>query len=210
MQNDAPKPVSPPAAPPSTPPGAPSDATIPSRRPAVAERLNGVQLTQGAPGWLQRFFNGETTVEAEIAGRYPQMPLMTTFHLKTDAKTKRSMAMLATQDGAASLRIEAEAATGTATLTFVLGSMLGLSFALTGLSDLDRAHWLEMVKRADGEAAFLWSAARWRSDFVVTASHKHYVTLYAFSPAHLEAAARLSADAARKWIAWLESTWKSD
>ena len=62
----------------------------------------------------------------------------------------------------------------------------------------------EPMRRETGEVTFLWDAARWQSDYLIGAAHKNFTQLFAFSPNHVEAAARLTPDVAHKLLDWLE------
>jgi hypothetical protein len=157
---------------------------------------------------LAQYFNGEIDLAQELAGRFPQMPLMSLIYFRVQgAKNPIQIATISTQDGAASLRVEIDAAAKITAFTFSLNSMLCARFMPSGLSQLDRAHWLEPLKRESGEIAFLWGAQRFRSDYLIAVSQKIYTNIFAFSPDHTEAAARLTSEVCRKFTAWIEPHW---
>lgn len=194
------------------------DKTIPSRpeslRRIVAQAAQSpppVSAPEGAknlPWTLAQYFNGEIDLNQELAGRFPQMPLMSLIYFRAQgAKNPIQISTIATQDGAASLRVEVDSMTKITTFTFSLNSMLAVRFSPTGLSALDRAHWLEPLKRENSEIAFLWGAQRFRSDYLIAVSHKMYTNIFAFSPGHTEAAVRLTSEVCRKFTAWIEPHW---
>ncbi len=194
------------------------DKTIPSRPESLrrivaqaAQSPSPAPATEGAktlPWMLAQYFNGEIDLNQELAGRFPQMPLMSLIYFRVQGvKNPIQIATIATQDGAASLHVEVELATKLTTFTFSLNSMLAVRFSPSGLSALDRAHWLEPLKRENSEIAFLWGAQRFRSDYLIAVSHKMYTNLFALSPGHTEAAARLTSEVCRKFAAWIELHW---
>lgn len=189
-----------------------SAATAPSGTPAGnASGEAGKNPAANLPWMLAQYFNGDIDLSQELTGRFPQMPLMSQINFRAQGtKTKHHIAMISTQDGAANLRIEIDGGTRATFFTFTLNSMLALRFGLNGLSDLDRNHWIEPMKRESGEVAFLWGAQRFRSDYLITVPQKLYTNLFAFSPLHTEAAARLTIEASRKLMAWLEPLWASN
>jgi hypothetical protein len=194
------------------------DKTIPSRpeslRRIVAQAAQSVPpaappaAAKHLPWMLAQYFNGEIDLAQELAGRFPQMPLMSLIYFRVQgAKNPIQIATISTQDGAASLRVEIDAAAKITAFTFSLNSMLCARFMPSGLSQLDRAHWLEPLKRESGEIAFLWGAQRFRSDYLIAVSQKIYTNIFAFSPDHTEAAARLTSEVCRKFTAWIEPHW---
>jgi hypothetical protein len=181
--------------------------TIPLEMPPA----NAVAVTQSshAPWALQQFFNGEIDLERELSARFPSVPLMTTIRFRSlGAKTRRAVATLATQDGSASLMVEADGATHAAQFSFSYGSMLTLRFRLDTLSDVDRSRWLELMRRDQGGLAFLWGQSRWESDYVICIARKHFTNLYAFSNRDFESAIRLTPDVTKQLLDWLDGMWK--
>jgi hypothetical protein len=161
------------------------------------------------PWTLQHYFDGEIDLIKELAGRFPQVPLMSLISLRdVGVKNRRSVATISTQDGAASLTAEVDVLSRAVQFTFALNSMLALRFCPGKLSAMDRTQWMEPLRREAGEAAFLWDQARWQSDFLIGAAHKNFTQLFAFSPNHVEAAARLTPDVAHKLLDWLEHAWR--
>ena len=162
-----------------------------------------------APWALQQFFNGEIDLDRELATRFPNVPLMSTIRFRSlGAKSGRGVATLATQDGVASVLVEADAATQIVQFSFSFGSMLTLRFRLDDLSSMDRSRWLELMRREQGGLAFLWGQSRWESDYVICVARKHFTNLYAFSKRDFEAAIRLTPDVASQLLDWLDSVWK--
>lgn len=162
------------------------------------------------PPWpLEQFFDGAIDLEGELAMRFSSMPVMSTIKFrKLGAHDGRGVATLTTQDGAAQVIFDADAATHTLQATFTLGSMLSLRFALRDL--VDRTRWLSLMRRDGGGLAFLWGAKRWEKDYIICIARKYYTNFYAFSPHGIEAAARLTPEIAGKLLNWLEKAWGAE
>ena len=161
------------------------------------------------PWLLQHHFDGEIDLIKELAARYPQVPVMSLIHMReVGTQNRRGVAVLATQDGAASLVAEVDALSGGVQFTFTLSSMLALRFCPGTLSEMDRAQWQEPMRRESGEAAFLWNQERWANDYLIGATYKNFTSLYAFSPHRVEAAARLPPEVGRRLLDWLEGYWR--
>lgn len=169
------------------------------------------QKTQVKLPWLvEHHLDGDVNVDDELMRRFPIMPLMATIRLRElGGKHRRSLATLATQDGAATLALEVDVATGALQLTYTLSSMLSLRFHPDGLSQRDRAEWMQHMRQSDEKPGFLWGQMRWQHDFVVGVPHRFYTNLYAFSSQH-EAAARLTPDVTQKVLRWLGDLWSTD
>lgn len=164
-----------------------------------------------APWELEQYFEGEIDLDRELASRYPNMPLMSLVNFRTlGTRSRRGVALLSTQDNAASLRIEVDQKSRGMHLVFTLSSMLSLRFRMEGQSDKDRAAWLEAMRREQGETTFLWGTARWDSDYIICAARRHFTNVYAFSPDSFEAAARLTSDVSRRVLDWVEQFWRAD
>jgi hypothetical protein len=161
------------------------------------------------PWTLQQFFSGEIDLYAELSERFPNMPLMSTFH-KRSLGTKRGVATLGMQDGSAAVMVETDSATKILQLSFTYSSMLTLRFRYDDLSNDSRAYWLENMRREAGGRAFLGGQSRYERDLLICFPRKYFTNLYAFSPNHFEAAARLTPEVTRKLLDWLESYWKPD
>ncbi|MDX1993626.1 MAG: hypothetical protein SF029_14655 [bacterium] len=163
-----------------------------------------------APPWmLQQFFNGEIDLDIELATRFQRMPLMSNISFRgLGTKNERGVATITTQDNAAQVVFEADAATRVVQMAFTYGSMLTLRFGLRSLNDVDRSRWLELMRRDQGGLAFLWGPARWEHDYLICISRKYYTNLYAFSPNNFEAAVRLTPEVTRKLLDWLEKFWR--
>jgi hypothetical protein len=186
----------------------------PSRPEAVENRaahkttraLRPAETRDVAPRLIQQYLQERIDLDQELGLRFPAMPVMSQMRLR------ESMAAIATQDGAASLVVEVDANVPSLDFLFVLSSMLGFRFNFARLTDMDRAHWLTTMKRALAEPSFddvvfLWGAARWNSDYLICAPRKHFTNVYAFSPHHVECAARLTSDVMYRLLDWLESIW---
>lgn len=161
-----------------------------------------------APWTLEHYFDGEIDLIKELVGRFPQIPVMSLFNTReAGERIRRGVATIATQDGAASLIVEVDIPSRGVQFTFALNSMLALRFIPGRLTDMDRAQWIEPMRREAGEIAFLWDQMRWQNDYLIGAAHKSYTNLFAFSPHHIEAAVRLTPEVGRKLLDWLESYW---
>lgn len=164
------------------------------------------------PPWtLQQFFNGEIDLDVELGKRFPAMPMMSLFQFRTlGATSGRKVCTLSTQDGSASLILDADTGTKVIQLSFTLGSMLTLRFTLDHLSAMDRTRWLELMRREQGGLAFLWGENRWEHDYLICVSRKHHTNFFAFSPNHFEAGVRLTPASNKQLLDWLEELWKAD
>jgi hypothetical protein len=118
-----------------------------------------------------------------------------------------AVALLATQDDAAMLRVEVDLAQNTLQLAFTMRSMLALKFTVRDLGDSHRMRWLEGVRKEPKRPSFCWGSSRWENDHLITVVHPYYANLYAFSE-HFEAAVRLTTDATSQLLDWLEELWK--
>ena len=195
----------------------PDDFTIPSRK----RRLDDVThfssdppaptsetLPKIAPWVLQHYFDGEIDLIKELVGRFPQVPVMSLITVReVGSKNKRGVASMSTQDGAAGLIAEVDARSRAVQFTFVLSSMLALRFCPGRLTDMDRSQWLDPIRRESGDPAFLWDQARWENDYLIGSAQKNFTNLFAFSPHHIEAAARLTPEVTRKLLDWLQYFW---
>jgi hypothetical protein len=182
----------------------PDDNTILSR-----DRLNDTPAPPAVIPWaLQGYFDGEIDLIQELAARYPQMPIMSLFHARgVEGRSPRGVAVIGTQDGAASLVVEIDVHSRAIQFSFILGSLLGLRFRPGALSRLDRAAWIEPIRREGGEVAFLWNAKRWEQDYLICSASKTFTYLFAFSPSGTQAAARLTPEATRRLLDWLAGYW---
>lgn len=170
-----------------------------------------VRKPEQTPWTLQQFFDGEIDLDVELSRRFPNMPLLSTIKFRTlGSQSGRKVAMLETQDGGASLTLDADMTTRAVQLSFSFGSMLTLRFQLDELSDMDRERWLELMHREQGGLAFLWGAARWEADYVICISRRYYTNLYAFSPNQFEAGVRLTPNVMKQVLAWLGDIWLSE
>lgn len=174
----------------------------------TAETPSGSALPTVIPWALQHYFDGEIDLIKELASRYPQVPMLSLFHSRqVGTRTRRGVATLATQDGAGSVIVEIDAPSQALQFTFVQNSMLALRFSLAAITEMDRAQWLEPMRGEVGETAFLWDQTRWGSPYLISAAHKNFTHLFAFSPQNIEAAARLTPEVTRKLLDWLEFYW---
>ncbi|MFN8528948.1 MAG: hypothetical protein U0670_10080 [Anaerolineae bacterium] len=193
----------------------PSKATLPRRPRSTAEAAAPMGMTSGmaaaptnAPLMLQHFFEGSIDLDKELTARFANLPLLSVIRVRQfNGKVRSGSAILSSQDGSASALVEVDTASRDANFTFTLNGMLALTFQLSRLSDMDRAHWLDPMRRENGEIAFLWNQERWESDYLICTSHKHFTNLFAFSTHHVAAAARLTTDTSRKFLDWIAGYW---
>ncbi len=182
------------------------ERTIPSASAMVAKEIR--SPLGNVPWTLQQFFKGQIDLDAELVQRFPTMPLMSVIKFRElGSSSERGVATLTTQDGSAILVVDVNAGSNEIHLSFTYGSMLTLRFRLDDLSDMDRARWLELMRRKQGGLAFLWGQARWNNDYAICVLRKYYTSLLAFSPQNFEAAVRISPDANKKLLDWLERFW---
>lgn len=163
------------------------------------------------PWLLELYYRAETDLNRELVARFPHMPVLSLMHTRVlGDKLKLHSATLSAQDGAASVILEVDEASKAASFTYVLNSMLAFRFTLGNLTDKDRAQWLQEMRAERGEIAFLWDQNRWEHDYLIGVSFKNYTNLFAFSPSHVEAGARLTSEVSRKLLTWLQALWKAD
>ena len=178
---------------------------VPQREP---DRTPGATLPDVNPWALQHYFAGEIDLIRELATRFPQVPVMSLFHTRqVGTQTRRGVATLSTQDGAAHVIVELDTPSQALQFTFGISSVLALRFAVGRLTAAERGQWLEAMRRESGEPAFLWGQNRWGSDYLISAAQRNYSILFAFSPLHVEAAARLTPEVTRRLLDWLEFYW---
>jgi len=183
------------------------EITLPKRE--IDSKKTPLAQTTSTPPWtLQQFFNGEIDLDVELGRRFPAMPMMSIVKTRSlGTNTGRKVAELSSQDGAATMVIDADTVSKVIQLSFTVGSMLTLKFAMTDLSNMDRDRWLELMRRDSGGLAFLWGTKRWASDYLICISRKHYTNLYAFSPSNFEAGVRLTPTVTQEVLDWLEQIW---
>lgn len=202
-------------------PPTPDDLTLPSAaRLPVVQRSDSQPLapqppTPEVPWLIGQALNNQVNLAAELAGRFPNIPLLTIIKLRElDTKTGRALAVLTTADGFAMLRIEIDAASRLLEFTFSYGSMLGMRFQIDGLSNKDRTHFLDRMRIEGDHTAFLWGETRWARDYLFGVSRwqgkHHFINLYAFSRQNTEAAVRLKPDVTEQLMDWLQIHWKED
>lgn len=180
----------------------------PLRRESIVRAASKLAASGSAPVLLQQFFNDQIDLSAELATRFPSLPLMSVIRFrKLEGKLQRGVATLSTPDGVASAVIDADATTGSIQMSFSYGSMMSLRFRMDELSSMDRSRWLELMRRDAGGVAFLWGQARWEQDYVICVTRRHFASIYAFSHHGFEAAVRLTPDVTKQLLDWLEKFW---
>ena len=182
-----------------------------SAKPTNIVKANDAPLAQATnnPPWsLQQFFNGEIDLDVELSRRFPSMPMMSIIKTRSlGTNTGRKVAELSSQDGAATMIIDADTVSKVIQLSFTVGSMLTLKFVMNELSNMDRDRWIELMRRDSGGLAFLWGTKRWASDYLICITRKHFTNLYAFSPSNFEAGVRLTPTVTKEILDWLEKIW---
>ncbi|MCB9452471.1 MAG: hypothetical protein H6672_13620 [Anaerolineaceae bacterium] len=163
------------------------------------------------PPWLlQQFYQNEIDLGAELATRFPDVLLLSVGRFRSvGTKTQIGVAKLATADNMATLLVETDAVSHAVQFTFAYSSVYALRFHLNTLSELDRARWLELMRRPQGGLAFLWSQSRWADDYVISVVKGGFANLYAFSRFGYEASIRLAPDLTKKLLDWLETHWQA-
>lgn len=182
------------------PPSSPPDSTLPARPRQPAQRGE----PELPPPALRAYLSEGNDLDALLSARYPSMPLMTVVYAYD------RLALTATQDGAAGFQIEIDPHNGDATFFFTLGSALGLRFTPRRLTALDRSTWLQRMRRAGKTPIFLWGAMRHQNDYLIFVRRHHFTNVYAFSPANIEAAARLSHPVMTTLLDWFSAYWPSN
>lgn len=192
----------------------PSKATIARRPRAEQADAPGTPTSAsaappaGAPLILQHFFDGAIDLDKELTARFANMPLLSVIRVRQfGGRVPSGAALMTAQDGSAAVIVEVDAATKDVQFTYTLGGMLALSFQISQLSDMDRAHWIEPMRRENSEVAFLWSQSRWENDYLICAAHKHHTNFFAFSSHNTQAATRLTTDVSRKLLNWIAGFW---
>jgi hypothetical protein len=163
--------------------------------------------TSHAPWILQQHFDGEINLDEELASRFLSMPVLATVKVR-QLDREHAVAALATQDGAAGLRVDVDLAHNSIAFVFSLRSMLALRFVLHDLSENQRASWIDRMRREPDRPMFFWGPTRWNNDYLIAISHQYYTNLYAFSPDGFEAAARITPDVMNQLLDWLADLWK--
>lgn len=169
------------------------------------------KLTSERTPWtLQRFFDGDIDLDAELSQRFPNAKMMSTIHFRTmGSKSKRGVATLASQDGSGQMVIDVDGQTKQMQMSVTYGSMLTLRFTFDHLGDSERTRWLELMRRKEGGLAFLWGQTRWEQDYLICVGRRYFFNFYAFSPRNFEAAVRMTPDVARALLDWLDNYWKA-
>lgn len=187
--------------------GAIVDANTPA---AVAESPTMTPPSTDTTPWpLQQFFAGDIDLDVELSQRFQNMPVLSRISFREmGEKSKRGVATMLNQDGAAQVIIDVDAATHMMQLSFTYGAMLTLRYRMVDLSDMDRQRWVELMRRDQGGLAFLWGASRWEKDYVICVSRRYFTNWYAFSPNGFESAVRVTPDVTKQLLKWLEGYWK--
>jgi hypothetical protein len=165
--------------------------------------------TGNTPWTLQRFFDGEIDLDAELAQRFPNAKMLSTIHFRSlGSKSKRGVATLTSPDGSGQMIIDVDGQTKQMQIAVTYGAMLTLRFTFDQLGDAERLRWVELMRRKEGGLAFLWGPTRWEHDYMICVSRRYFANFYIFSPRNFEAAIRLTPDVMKSLINWLDGFWK--
>ncbi len=176
-------------------------------------RLSGHQAAlRHAPPTLQRFFAGETDLDAELAQRYVHAPLLSHARFVPtpgEPVRKQTSAYFSSQDDSALMTVGAPVGGRNGAVvefTFTLMSMVGLGFRVDPLTAGEQRRWLELIRRENGITA-LWTLGRWEKPYLIFVVRDYFARVYAFAPSGFEAAARLTPDMLVTLADWLEAVW---
>lgn len=182
------------------------------QRLGVELRESGHQrlLKVNAPVTLQQFFAGEIDLDAELAQRFANAPLLSSIKFlapPAQTVTPRATAILSSNDDSFGLAVDALLDdAGTLEFTFTLFNAFAARFRLSPLGEHACQRWLELLRRPDG-IAFLWTRQRWEDPHLIFVVREYYGRVYAFSPHGTDAAARLTPDVISDLLDWLEDLW---
>ena len=185
---------------------------ISPEKPTAVELPPEALAPTSEPSWtLQQYFDGEINLDVELSQRFKNVPVMTSakFRIMGDRK-EHGVATLSAQDESSWVVFDADKVSRVTYLSFTLGAMLSLRFALEGINDIDRERWVTLMRRKEGGLAFLWGPQRWEHDYIICIKRKYFTNLFAFSPGKFEAAVRLTPDSTQKLVDWLEAFWQTD
>lgn len=167
-------------------------------------------LKVSAPVTLQQFFAGEIDLDAELAQRFANAPLLSSIKFlapPAQTVTPRATALLSSNDDSFGLAVDALLDdAGALEFSFTLFGAFGARFRLSPLGEHARQRWLELMRRPDG-IAFLWTRQRWDDPHLIFVVREYYGRVYAFSPHGIDAAARLTPDMISDLLDWLEDLW---
>lgn len=194
----------------------PDDRTIPARGRRAPARQEGGDPEPGPapvsrPPWLlERHYSGQVDLSRELSQRFPTLPLLSVFRRRgVPGSSAYASAMLASQDGVATMIWEAVAGQAGVQITYSFASMLALRFHLDELTATAGMRWLELIRAAQKGTAFLWGASRWEHDYAIGAVDRQFINLFAFSPRGYEAGARLTPEVRAELFDWLDGVWRS-
>lgn len=162
------------------------------------------------PWLLQHFLDGQIDLEAELAERYPHLPLLSVFKSRNlYERSTHQVATLSAPDDSASMLVDIDTSKDLTQFTFAISGMFSRAYTLDRPSAIDRPRWLEAMERRQGGLTFLWGASRWESDYLIWVLKRYQTNVYAFSPAGITASVRITPDVTRQLLAWLRKLWTS-
>jgi hypothetical protein len=168
----------------------------------------GRSVQAGAPYLLQQFFTGKISLDVELARRFPGSPMLASasFNPAPGKHARRGWAQFKSQDEAASLTLDLDGEQGTFEVSFLLGGMIGVTFAIGEVPDFQRARFLDLMRRPNG-IAILWTRERWERDYLIFVVRERFARMYAFGQGRHEAACRLAPDVLDQLMHWLGGFW---
>ena len=159
------------------------------------------------PWILQLHQDGDIDLDQELNSRFAGMPVLSTMKAR-QLDSEHGVAILAMQDGAASVRVDVDLNENMVEFIFTYQAMLSLKFIINQLGHSQRIGWLQQMRREHERPIFCWGPDRWESDFIITVGHQYFTNLYAFSTRSFEAAARLTPGVTLELLDWLEKLWQ--
>lgn len=172
-----------------------------------ANEPTGTSTPKTEPPWiLQQFFDGQLDLGDELSARFKDMPMMSVIKIRSLGQ-ERTVVTLSAQNEAARLIFDLHKPTASLQTSFVLDSMLSLSFKFYDLGNMHLADWISSVNQEqDGVSSFLWGDNRWEDDYLVSVKHKYFTSLFAFSPRDFEAAVAITSNVTQKLMDWFEKS----
>jgi len=172
-----------------------------------ANEPTGTPTPKTEPPWiLQRFFDGQLDLGDELSIRFKDMPMMSIIKIRFLGQD-RTVATLATQDSSARVIFDLHKPTASLQISFVLDSMLSLSFNFCDVGDINLENWVSAVNQAqDGVASFLWGDTRWENDYLISVAYKYFTVLFVFSPRDFQSAVAMSSSITQKLMVWFEKS----
>jgi hypothetical protein len=181
-------------------------------RQRLALELNegGRPTHTATPYLLNQFFAGKISLDYELSRRFPNAPLLSSasFAPTPGKRARAGWGQLKSQDEAATLTMDVHGTDGSFEASFGLGSMVGVTFEMGPVADVQRLRFLDQLRRSNG-ISILWTRERWERDYMIFVVRERFARLYAFG-GRFEAACRLSPDVLEQLVAWLTGLWTAE